>query len=173
MYSCRACCVYKACILAGRAVRIRRVFLQGVLCLSAVYELTPLSDTLLSRCLYLLPTFGRDPRVWRKASPILQLARRSHQNIPPFLVVTASWDFSLGPQADNFLEEYRRYNDRDHNETCRHIIPCTNHLDIIWRFSSHDLLHTCCLQFIRSIERRLDASGESPREEDHVVDGVV
>ena len=30
-YSCRVCCMYKACILAGRAVFIRRVFLQGVL----------------------------------------------------------------------------------------------------------------------------------------------
>ena len=156
-----------------RAVCIKRVFLQGVLCLSAVYELTPLSDTLLSRCLYLVPTFGRDPRVWRMASPVLQLARRSHQYIPPFLVVTASWDFSLSHQADNFLHEYRRHNDRDHDETCRHIIPRTNHLDIIWRFRSHDLLTTCCLRFIRSVVRRLDGSGEPPREEDHVVDGVA
>lgn len=147
--------------------------IKGVLSLSAVYELTPLYDAFLSRCLYLLPTFGRDPRVWLKASPVVQLASRRHQYIPPFLVVTASWDFSLNQQADYFLREYRRYNDRHLNETCRHVIPLTNHLDIIWRFNSHYLLQTYCMEFIRSVVRRLDVSSESQRDKRPAVDGVV
>ena len=37
-YTCNACCVYNACILAGRALCARCVFLQGVLCVQGVYS---------------------------------------------------------------------------------------------------------------------------------------
>ncbi|KAI0224556.1 hypothetical protein LSAT2_024445 [Lamellibrachia satsuma] len=146
--------------------------IKGVLSLSAVYDLPPLYDVFVTRHLFLLPTFGRDHRVWLEASPVRQLASRRHQYVPPFLVVTASWDCSLNDQADNFLSEYRRYNDRDRGEISRHVIPGTNHIDIIWKIKYHRLLQTRCIGFIHSVVRRLDASSETRHGDDATRDGA-
>ena len=172
-------CIVLYCVVSYRIVSYRIVsyrivlhqtdtFLQGVICMSAVYDLTPLHDTFLTRHLYLLPTFGSERRVWLQASPMKQLTTRRDHYVPPFLVVTARWDFSLNDQADDFLRRYHSYNGR--RETSRHVIPCTNHLDIVWRFTSHRLLQTACLGFVNSVVRRLDISSDLQPEDDHTLD---
>jgi len=87
--------------------------IKGVMCISGIYTVgNPFSETeslqtMFYRKFYVNPTFGNDPKIWNKASPIHHITKRDDSgkpfhNVPPFCIFNATVDLSLNHDGQKF-----------------------------------------------------------------------
>jgi len=86
--------------------------IKGVMSISGIYTVgNPFSDTdtiqsKFYRTVYVTPTFGNDPKNWKKASPVHHISKRddsgTHHRVPPFCIFNATIDLNLNFDGQKF-----------------------------------------------------------------------
>jgi len=130
-----------------KQVNIPRTFFKGVIPISGIYTLSaPMEGWKSSvfRKVYVIPTFGKDEKIWKEASPIEYVAisegSKEKEFIPPFLILNATKDMGLDFDGKAFYTTLQK--------CCgyveHHIIESTNHASV----TRNDVAVEYCISFM-------------------------
>ncbi|KAL6044466.1 liver carboxylesterase-like [Balamuthia mandrillaris] len=137
---------------------------KGVISLSGVFHLGRLKKNIITRHWYLTPAFGKDPAVYREASPITWAKQRTRF---PFLLLNAASDFHLHRDSTELAAVLREAGSKV--TVCS--VPKTNHRSIVSLIHSpKDQVTPLLLAFIfqreDQLEKMVQSSSSSPKEDE-------